>query len=138
MSDAPPDGFSRHFRQSPVTDPWEPLWSKQDGERFVLTLKVSEQHCNSRGLLHGGVISALADNAMGLSCVVQAQVPFSLVTISMSVDFLSVAPIGSWLEFIATPTKVGRSTCFASVEAVTDGKLVARATAVFQVISAGR
>jgi acyl-coenzyme A thioesterase PaaI-like protein len=26
-------------------------------------------HCNSRGFVHGGVIAALADNAMGLSFV---------------------------------------------------------------------
>jgi uncharacterized protein (TIGR00369 family) len=133
MTDTPPEGFARHFRQSPVTDPWEPLWSKQDGERFILALKVSDHHCNSRGLLHGGVISALADNAMGLSCVLRAKVPVPLVTISMSIDFLSVAPLGSWLEFTATPTKIGKTTCFAAVEAVTGGKMIARATGVFQI-----
>jgi uncharacterized protein (TIGR00369 family) len=138
MIENPPEGFIRHFRQSPVTDPWEPLWSKQVGSSFVLALEVRDAHCNSRGLLHGGVISTLADNAMGLSCVLQAEVPMPLVTISMSIDFLSVAPLGAWLEFIATPTKIGKNTCFASVEVVTGGKLVARATGVFQIVGAAK
>jgi uncharacterized protein (TIGR00369 family) len=133
MSEAAPAGFARHFRQSPVTDPWEPLWSKRDGSRFVLGLKVGPQHCNSRGLLHGGVISTLADNAMGLACVLQAEEPIPLVTISMSIDFLSIAKTGSWIEFVATPTKIGKTTCFASLEASSAGKLVARATGVFQI-----
>jgi hypothetical protein len=28
---APPVGFCRHFRQSPLTDPWEPLYSCREG-----------------------------------------------------------------------------------------------------------
>ena len=25
---APPEGFAPHFRKSPLTDPWEPLYSR--------------------------------------------------------------------------------------------------------------
>jgi uncharacterized protein (TIGR00369 family) len=137
VTDQIPDGFTRHFRQSPVTDPWEPLWSRQEPNKFTLALRVSTQHCNARGLLHGGVISALADNAMGLSCVLAADATFSLVTVSMSLDFLAMAPMAAWLEFTATPTKLGRTMCFASVEALADGKLIARATGVFQIVPKG-
>jgi len=31
-------------------------------------LWLAKPHTNSRGLIHGGLISALADNAMGYSC----------------------------------------------------------------------
>jgi acyl-coenzyme A thioesterase PaaI-like protein len=58
-----------HFKTSPVTTPSAPLFSRR-GERSVeIGLWLREAHCNSCGLLHGGVIAALADNAMGLSCV---------------------------------------------------------------------
>jgi acyl-coenzyme A thioesterase 13 len=63
----------------------------------------------------------------------QAEEPIPLVTISMSIDFLSMANTGSWIEFVATPTKIGKTTCFASLEASSAGKLVARATGVFQI-----
>jgi uncharacterized protein (TIGR00369 family) len=128
------DGFKRHFRQSPATDPWEPLWSKASGGGFTLALHVADAHCNARGLLHGGIISALADNAMGLSCVMASDNAFSLVTVSLSLDFLGMAKVGAWLEFVAKPTKIGRTMCFASVEAIADGKIIARATGVFQIV----
>jgi uncharacterized protein (TIGR00369 family) len=134
MTDKIPQGFKRHFRQSPATDPWEPLWSKAEDGQFILALRVADPHCNARGLLHGGIISALADNAMGLSCVIASADAFSLVTVSLSLDFLGMAPIGAWLEFVAKPTKIGRTMCFASVEAVAEGKILARATGVFHIV----
>ncbi len=134
MTENIPQGFDRHFRQSPATNPWEPLWSKASNGHFTLALRVADAHCNARGLLHGGVISALADNAMGLSCVIASDHAFSLVTVSLSLDFLGMAPIGAWLEFVAKPTKIGRTMCFASVEAMADGKIIARATGVFHIV----
>ncbi len=68
-SDPVPSGYEPHFRKSPVTDPWEPLFVRRDGGALSLGLRIAAAHCNGRGLLHGGVISALADNAMGLACV---------------------------------------------------------------------
>jgi hypothetical protein len=69
MTENIPPGFARHFRKSPVTDPWEPLYSRRDGDIFCLGLRIAKSHCNARGMLHGGVISALADNALGISCL---------------------------------------------------------------------
>ena len=66
MSD-PPDGFAPHFRKSAVTDAWEPLFSRRIDGTVQIGLSLRDAHCNSSGLLHGGVIAALANNAMGLS-----------------------------------------------------------------------
>ena len=55
---------SAHFRRSPLTEPWEPLFSRKEARKVVMGLHVREAHCNSRGLLHGGLIAALADNAI--------------------------------------------------------------------------
>ena len=66
-SDAPvPAGFERHFRRSPLTDPWEPLYSCRTPDAVVIGLRLAGAHTNSRGFAHGGLIGALADNAMGL------------------------------------------------------------------------
>ena len=67
-----PEGFERHFRQSPLTDPWEPIYSKRTAEAVIIGLRLATPHTNSRGLIHGGLIAALADNAMGLSCAARA------------------------------------------------------------------
>ena len=127
----PPD-FERHFRQSPATDPWEPLYSKRDGDAFVLGFVIADSHCNSRGMLHGGVISALADNAMGLACAFALGGESRLVTAHLSVDFTGIAQVGSWVEVIAKPTRTGRTMSFAAARVVAGEELVAQATAVFR------
>ena len=66
---APPEGFEPHFRKSPLTEPWEPIYSQRLDDRVIIGLYAREPHTNSRGMVHGGLIAALADNAMGLSCV---------------------------------------------------------------------
>lgn len=74
----PPAGWQLHTRRSPVTQPWEPIYaSAHPGAEgappaVALGLRVREAHCNARGFAHGGLLSALADNAMGLSAVAAA------------------------------------------------------------------
>ena len=128
-----PEGFERHFRQSPVTDPWEPLYSRQQGEIFSLGLRIDTPHCNARGFLHGGVISALADNALGLCCVLQIEGAFAL-TVNLSVDFLAIGQKGQWLEVRAKPTKLGRNLAFSDAMIYADDVIVARASATFRII----
>ena len=65
---SPPPGFAPHFRKSPVTDAWEPLFSRRADGVVEIGFRASRPHANGRGFVHGGLISALADNAMGLSC----------------------------------------------------------------------
>ncbi len=132
-SDIPP-GYAPHFRKSPVTDPWEPLYAKREGDAFSLGLRIAAPHCNARGLLHGGVISALADNAMGLACVLQME-GTSALTVSLSVDFLGVSKLGQWLEVRGLPAKLGRSLAFADARIEADGELIAKAAATFRIIA---
>lgn len=130
--DAVPAGFTRHFRHSPVTNAWEPLYSKQADNKIVLGLRISKAHTNARGLAHGGLISALADNAMGLTCASQFSTPNSLLTVNLSVDFFGIAKIGEWLEFDTVFTKVGSTLCFAQAYVTADGVACAKAGATFR------
>ena len=63
-----PEGFEPHFRKSPFTDPWEPLYSRKTDKAVIMGLRLATPHTNARGLIHGGLIASLADNAMGYSC----------------------------------------------------------------------
>ena len=86
-------------------------------------------------MVHGGLISALADNAMGLSCGLQIKEPGArLVTISLSVDFLSSANIGQWLEVSTNFVRAGGSICFAQSLVTADGEPCARANATFKIL----
>jgi acyl-coenzyme A thioesterase PaaI-like protein len=132
MTMSVPEGFTPHFRQSPLTQPWEPLYSRTTDEAVLIGLR----HCNSRGLVHGGLISALADNAMGLSAGLGLNAAGGLVTVSLALDFLGVAKPGQWLEFTTAFAKRGKTLCFAQLFVTADGETVARANATFRVIGA--
>lgn len=134
MSTDPPEGFAPHFRKSPVTDPWEPLYSRRIDGTVQIGLTLRPAHCNSRGLLHGGVIAALADNAMGLSCGMSLPSVEGLVTIGLSVDYVGAAKIGQWLQIEPRVLRTGSSMGFADALVRADGAVVARANATFRVL----
>lgn len=128
-----PEGFAPHTRRSPVTAPWEPIYAKRTPDAVILGLLASEAHANSRGFVHGGLISALADNAMGLSCgQALRQAAGGLVTVRLSVDFLASARQGQWLAFETAFVKTGGTLCFAQAFVTADGEPCARADAVFR------
>ena len=129
-----PPGFQRHFRQSPLTDPWEPIYSRRTDSAVVLGLVAEAAHTNSRGLVHGGLISALADNAMGLSCARRLGESASLVTVNLTLDFLAAAKVGQWLEFDTVFAKTGSTLSFAQAIVTADGEPCARANAVFRMV----
>lgn len=132
-----PEGFEPHFRKSPLTDPWEPLYSMRTPEAVILGLRLATPHTNARGFAHGGLISALADNAMGLSCGPHLKgLTGGLVTVSLSVDFMGRGEIGQWLEFQTVFVKAGRALCFTQCLVTADGKPIAKASASFHVIPA--
>lgn len=129
-----PEGFERHDRKSPVTNPWEPLYRRLSGDTVVLGLRAGPAHTNSRGFVHGGLISTLADNAMGLSCARRLGDLASLVTVNLTVDFLGSALTGQWLEFDTVFVKPGGTLCFTQAFVTADGQPCARANAVFRVV----
>ena len=139
MSEAPA-GFARHTRRSGLTDPWEPIYARQTDQALILALRAAEPHCNSRSFVHGGLISALADNAMGLSCrgaltrLGKDAGMTGLVTVSLVVDFLETAHAGQWLAFETDFVRAGGSLCFAQCRVTADDAVCARAQAHFRVL----
>jgi uncharacterized protein (TIGR00369 family) len=130
-----PAGFARHDRKSPLTEPWEPLYARHAGDAVILGLRAGDAHTNSRGFVHGGLITALADNAMGLSCARRLGDGASLVTVNLTVDFLGSALKGRWLEFDTMFVKPGATLCFTQAFVTADGQPCARANAVFRVLA---
>ncbi len=39
-----PEGFEPHFRKSPLTDPWEPLYSKRTDKAVIIGLRLATAH----------------------------------------------------------------------------------------------
>jgi uncharacterized protein (TIGR00369 family) len=129
-----PDGFVPQSRPSPLTDPWEPIYSKQTPDAIIFGLRVATPHTNARGFAHGGLIAALTDKAMGHSCGHQMRGAHSLVTVSIAIDFVSSAQIGQWLTVETDVIKTGSTLCFAQCLVRADDAVIARANATFRVV----
>jgi acyl-coenzyme A thioesterase PaaI-like protein len=138
-----PEGFERHFRRSPVTDPWEPLYSRRNERSIDIGLTIAAAHCNSRGFVHGGVLASLADNAMGLSwhqartSAGGSEPPAAggLVTVTLSVDFIAIGQVGQWLQIAPRVLRESGATGFVDALVTADDRLIARASAVFRALA---
>ncbi len=129
-----PEGFEPHFRKSPLTDPWEPIYSRKTADAVIMGLRLATPHTNARGLIHGGLIAALADNAMGYSCAQATDWRTSFVTISLTVDFTGSADIGQWLAVESEVIRTGSTICFAQCLVKADEAIIARASGTFRVV----
>src|SRR5215510_7639454 len=103
MSEDVPADFELFTRPSPLLDPWRPLHASQRDDRMIMGVRLREPHTNSRGTAHGGLIAALADQAMGMSCGVKLRAEgiavTNLWTTSLAIDYLGTARIGQWIVF---------------------------------------
>lgn len=134
-----PAGYQRHTRSSPLTNPWEPLFSRETADAVQIALDIREPHCNSRDFAHGGLISALADNAMGMSAVRQARrypgaENAGAVTVALTMDFIGAAQVGDCVEFVPTVLKVGRTLAFVECRVICGERLIARGSATFRML----
>ena len=129
-----PAGFEPHFRKAPFTDPWEPLYSKKTDKAVNIGLRLAKAHTNSRGLIHGGLIASLADNAMGYSCAQVMGWTTSFVTVSLAVDYVGSAETGQWLAVECEVIKTGSTICFAQSLVKADEVVIARASGTFRVV----
>ena len=131
MADVP-EGFVPNPRESPLTAPWEPIWLREREQAVQLGVRVATAHCNSRGLLHGGLIASLADNAMGLSLASAVQGRGG-VTVHLSVDYLKSVQQGQWLQIEPRVIRVGGRLGFVDALITADADVVARADATFRI-----
>lgn len=98
-------------------------------EEVVLQIDWAESLCTSAGLLHGGVVMALADSAGGMAAFLNLpQGSTGTSTIESKTNFLGAVRDGT-ITATARPLHVGRSTIVIETELRADnGKLVAKTT----------
>jgi len=131
----PPNGFEPLFRSSPYLDLIGPIYYRPSTQPWNLGLFVAQKHCNQRGQLHGGVISALADVALGYNIAFSDQEPLPVVTVQLSVDFAGGASLGDWLEVQVDVQKAGKQLAFANAYFWLGEERIARASGVFKLVS---
>jgi len=93
-----PPGFEPVSRGGTFFAHLAPVYRRVDGDALVLALRVGPQHANAHGNAHGGMLMTLADGALHDNLLPGRAPGARIVTVSMSVDFLSPARVGDWLE----------------------------------------
>jgi len=112
-----------------------PIFQKPIAPGLIICLRAEEKHCNARGVVHGGVLSSLADIALGYNAAFSGDTPVPMVTASLTVDYAGAVKMGDWLEVHCDVQKVGRSMAFANCYFHVADKRVARASGVFTVLA---
>jgi uncharacterized protein (TIGR00369 family) len=105
--------------------------------RYGVTLE--EKHTNPNGVMHGGVLTTIMDEAAGAAVVtirgieIMATAPHT--TVDMNVSFISAARAGDEIVIEGRALRVGRSVAFAECEARRRGQdsLVAKGRFTFVV-----
>jgi uncharacterized protein (TIGR00369 family) len=99
--------------------------------RAVLRMKVRPRHRQVHGVVHGGILAALADTAGGLATYMSVPRGARVATLEMKINYLEAVERGT-LTAEARVIRLGRN--FAVVEADVrdqDARLVARALMTF-------
>ncbi len=129
-----PNEFEPIFRSSPYLDLLGPLYNNRTDACLVIGFRAAEKHCNARELVHGGVLSSLADIALGYNAAFLNDKPVPMVTASLTIDYAGAAKLGDWIEIHTDVQKVGRSVAFANCYFFVGEKRIARASGVFNVV----
>ena len=128
-----PEGFQLFTETSPFLDRVGPFYLSQTGPVPVFGLRILEYHCNRRGFVHGGLIMSLADITLGKTGSWSRDPPLSLMTASVTVDFLGTAKPGDWIEARTDFHQVGRQLALGNCYIRTLDHRIARASGVFNV-----
>ena len=111
-----------------------PVLSKKDADgRFRYGVEATDVHVNYSGVVHGGTIAALLDQAMSLVAWHAAgRVP--MVTVHMDLDFLNAAKPGDFLETVPEIREHKSSLLFVGGVVLSGERMIAKASAIMKAL----
>jgi len=144
-----PKGFDAVQAGAPFVDLAGPFFFKELGNIVVIGLRIEVKHCNSAGTAHGGLVSTMADialgNSIGYASISEEErrqwredgyelkrPPIPRVTVNLTTDYMGYAKVGDWVEMHVDIQKLGKSLAFASAHLHCGGERIARSSGVFR------
>ena|SRR5690554_4662776 len=88
-----------------------PLWTRRENEQWGYGLLLDESHCNGAGMVHGGVVTTLADHALS-AIAWEAAERLPCITIQLGTQYLAPVRPGDFLEARGMVIQRGRSLLF--------------------------
>jgi uncharacterized protein (TIGR00369 family) len=130
-NDVVPEGFGEVPRGLGYTDTLQPFYRRVEGDKASFGLLVAPQHGNSMGICHGGVLMTLADITAAAGVNLARDKRAGSPTINLSVDFISSAGQGSWIQANVEQVSVKRRFGFCSGAIYKAEGIVARFNGTF-------
>ena len=126
----PPEGYEPVAKGPFLT--WNgPIFQRPTAPPDIeLATFILPRHTNGAHMLHGGMLSAFLDVAMGSA--VRLCLPRRTATVHMSIDFMRAGRAGEWLFGRAKMTHATKDIAFAEASGWVGGREVGRATGVFK------
>jgi acyl-coenzyme A thioesterase PaaI-like protein len=126
---APPAGFVASSGRGRFSTHNGPYFHRDDGAQAFFALA---RHCNSIGLIHGGMLSAFLDGLLaGAAGRGTGSTP---ITVHLSIDFLDMGRAGEWVIGESSLTRSSSDLAFVEGRAHVGGRNLARATGVFKLL----
>jgi len=108
------------------------MYGKDVDGNLILGFRVQEHHLNVANTLHGGAIATFADWQI-LAAQKLIGLDIHAPTINLSLDYLSMAVLGDWIECTVRLQKQTRTMIFTHAEITSGENLIARANAIYYV-----
>jgi uncharacterized protein (TIGR00369 family) len=109
------------------------LFARWHDDHLQIGFRVEAHQVNPGNHCHGGMLATFADILISSAAQYQADIPRQfLPTISLQMDFMAGAPLGSWVQGQADILEVTRNLVFSQGLVSAEGKTVLRASGVFR------
>lgn len=113
----------------------EPFWIREAEGVPETGILIEDRHCNTNlGTIHGAVVMALADIALGLGAA-HACGHQNLVTAQLSVQYLRTAPAGAFIHCRPEVVRQTRQLVFVRGLLCANNQNIASAEGIWKVIS---
>jgi uncharacterized protein (TIGR00369 family) len=91
-----PPGFRQLTEATGFAAANGPWFEKIEGARAIRGFRPGPQHANALGIVHGGMLAAFLDSAMGTA--VFHTLGRRAVTLRLTIDYLGPGRVGDWLQ----------------------------------------
>ncbi len=112
--DNPPPGYQLSTSRSAYSRGLGPFYFLAEKDCFRQGFRVRARHCNGVGLVHGGMLSTLADNTMAAAAYTQTR--RRSLTVQMNLQFISAVRPGAWLEAVGRVSHSTQTMIFCEVD----------------------
>ena len=128
-----PEGFT----EVRLVDPFElhvgPAFSQGENGARRYAFQVQAQHCNLRGVVHGGMLMTLADMTLG-QAVWDVTERAPSVTLNMQHQFIKSAKEGDWIEVVPELSRRTRAFVFMRGDFTVNGEIVMTTSSVWKLL----